>query len=359
MSADDDRDSKTEPATEKKIYDARSKGNVPQSRDFILFASLFGMFLSSYFFFLSSSEKLSHIVRYLLQHAGQIRIINTNQATIIFSDLAEQLTLVLSTVMIIIALSGVIGCVIQSIPNMSSQRVRPQFSRVSISGGLKRLFGFGSLIDFGKTAIKITVIFSVLSYFAFFYFYDISRFFFFSINQIFYEVWSGVNHALLLTLFFVLIVAVVDIFLVRSRWQRDLRMTPKEVKDELKESDGNPLLKSHRRMIAIRRSRRRMLHLVPESTLILTNPTHFSVALRYDRSKDIAPIVLAKGQDLIALKIRQIASESNVPIIENKQLARALYKSVEVNQVIPIEFYRAVAEVITILQNTPRLKSAF
>ena len=137
----------------------------------------------------------------------------------------------------------------------------------------------------------------------------------------------------------------------RLRWRADLRMTRQEVKDELKQSEGDPLVKARLRSLARDRARNRMISAVPRATVVIANPTHYAVALKYERGRDGAPIVVAKGVDLIALRIREIASRHAIPIIEDKPLARALYDAVEVNQWIPPEFYRAVAKILYFLHS--------
>src|SRR5690606_31722062 len=131
--------------------------------------------------------------------------------------------------------------------------------------------------------------------------------------------------------------------------RRDLRMTRQEVKDEHKQIDGDPIVKARLRSLARDRSRKRMMAAVPRATMVIANPTHFAVALRYVREEGGAPLVVAKGQDLIALKIRQIAEENGIPVIEDKLLARSLYQSVEVDKLIPPEFYKAVAQIVFFL----------
>jgi len=143
---------------------------------------------------------------------------------------------------------------------------------------------------------------------------------------------------------------ILDLPMTRVFWHRELRMTKQEVKDEHKESEGDPLIKARRRSIARSRLRRMNLAAVPKATVVITNPTHFAVALQYIREEGGAPKVVAKGQDLIALEIRRIAEENSIPIIEDKLLARSLYAKVEVDQMIPIEFYRIVAEILIRLQ---------
>jgi flagellar biosynthetic protein FlhB len=137
-----------------------------------------------------------------------------------------------------------------------------------------------------------------------------------------------------------------DVVWSRVSWQRELRMTRQEVKDELKQADGDPIVKARLRSLARDRMRKRMIASVPKATLVIANPTHFAVALRYVREEGGAPLVIAKGQDLIALKIREIAAAHGIPVIEDKALARSLYKAVEVDKMIPAEFYKAVAEIV-------------
>jgi flagellar biosynthesis protein FlhB len=137
-----------------------------------------------------------------------------------------------------------------------------------------------------------------------------------------------------------------DIVWSRVHWRSELRMTRQELKDELKDSEGDPFVKSKRRSLARDRARRRMIAQVPKATVVIANPTHYAIALRYDRAKGGAPLVVAKGADLIALKIREIAAKHSVPIVEDKPLARAMYDAVEVGQWIPAEFYRAVAKIL-------------
>ena len=144
----------------------------------------------------------------------------------------------------------------------------------------------------------------------------------------------------------VLVIAGADFTWSRIHWRRDQRMSKQEIKEEVKQAEGDRMMKARFRSLRLDRSRKRMLTAVPKATMVLVNPTHYAVALRYVRSEGGAPVVLAKGVDLIALKIREIATENAIPIIEDKPLARSLYDAVPVDSVIPPEFYRAVAEIV-------------
>jgi flagellar biosynthesis protein FlhB len=142
------------------------------------------------------------------------------------------------------------------------------------------------------------------------------------------------------------LLAVVDVFWTRHHWYSQLRMTKQEIKDEYKQSQGDPIVKQRQRAVARDRARRRMINNIPRATLVIANPTHYAVALRYVREENDAPVVVAKGQDLIALRIREIAEENNIPVFEDPPLARSMFAQVSVDSVIPPVFYKAVAELV-------------
>ena len=147
-----------------------------------------------------------------------------------------------------------------------------------------------------------------------------------------------------------LVVAAADLVWSQILWRRDQRMSRRELKEELRQAEGDRLIKTRLRSLRLDRSRKRMLSAVPHATMVVVNPTHYAVAMRYVRGEDRAPIVVAKGADLIALKIRAIAAAHDIPVIEDKPLARSLYAAVEVERPIPAEFYRAVAEIVRLIQ---------
>ena len=147
-----------------------------------------------------------------------------------------------------------------------------------------------------------------------------------------------------------LVVAAADLAWARIHWRRDQRMSRYEIKEELKQTEGDRLVKARLRSLRLDRSRKRMLSAVPKATMVVVNPTHYAVAMRYVRQEGGAPIVLAKGVDLVALKIREIAEQHRIPIVEDKPLARSLYDAVAVDSAIPPEFYRAVAEIVHLIQ---------
>jgi flagellar biosynthetic protein FlhB len=152
----------------------------------------------------------------------------------------------------------------------------------------------------------------------------------------------------------IVLLVVADLVWSRFFWRRELRMTRQEIKDEQKQAEGDPIIKGRLRSLARDRARKRMIARVPQATVVIANPTHYAIALRYVRTENRAPIVVAKGLDLIALNIRSVAEKHGIPVVEDKVLARSLYDKVEVDQVIPPEFYRAVANVILYIMSRER-----
>ncbi len=229
----------------------------------------------------------------------------------------------------------------------------PDFSRVSPSAGLGRLLSSQTLLEFFKGLVKV----GVAAFAAYTAIGGIS----FGLSAIHSPpdaIPEVIRHVCLRVTFFcalmACLIAAVDVFMSRRAWRRNLMMTKQEIKDELKQAEGDLAFKQRLRAIARSRIRRRMMANVPKATLVVTNPTHYAVALRYVRNENSAPKLLAKGQDKLALKIREIAQQHNIPIIENKSLARSLFEATEVDQLIPQEFYKAVAEIIIYLDSKTR-----
>jgi flagellar biosynthesis protein FlhB len=228
-------------------------------------------------------------------------------------------------------------------------RIAPKASRISIGEGWKRLFGAQGLAEFAKSVGKLVL---ALAFLIFAVREAQHRLLLGMITQpgTFALVIRQIAIDILLALTFAMaVVAAADVVWSRFSWRRNLRMTKQEVKDELKQSDGDPIIKARMRSLARDRARRRMMAAVPKATLVIANPTHFSIALKYVREEDAAPVVLAKGQDLVALRIREIATENGIPVFEDVALARSMYKQVSVDSVIPAQFYQAVAELVRIV----------
>lgn len=346
MSDTADKESKTEEATEKKISDAVEKGNLPFSREAPILASIVAFLIIVVFVVVPSGLKLTSFLSELLDKSDDWRLTGADDALQLFGIVGAAVALALLPIMIIIPGAGILASVLQNAPRVVFNRIEPQISRVSITKGWSRVFGAAGRVEFLKSTLK----FAAASIIVFMIFFEDSRFFVDAIitepNALPELVRTHIVRLLSSVAIAVTVLAAFDLAWTRIHWRNELRMTRQEIKDEHKQAEGDPLLKSRLRSLGRDRARQRMIATVPTATLIVANPTHFSVALRYVPSKDSAPVVVAKGQDIIALKIREIAEANDIPVFENVQLARSLYKQVQVNSAIAPEFYKAVAELI-------------
>ena len=347
--SDEDKDSKTEDATDKKVSTAIEEGNVPTSREASTLASFVAMFLAGTFLFSDSVGKFRDSLIHFIDNPGGWRLESGADALAVFHIIAVDTAYLLIPVIALMLAAGIAASVLQNAPQLVGKRIAPDFSRISLQKGWGRLFSVRGLVDFAKSVFKLGAV-------AIVGFLVIKATRLEVLASIFMEpvtlpaLLQGVllrivGWVALLTLALV----VADLFWSHFSWRKELRMTKQEVKDEFKQAEGDPHLKARIKAIARDRSRRRMMADVPRATLVVTNPTHYAIAMRYVREEGGAPLVLAKGRDLVALKIREIAEKHDIPIIEDKPLARSLYDNVEVDKLIPPQFYKAVAEMIFFL----------
>jgi flagellar biosynthetic protein FlhB len=344
--SDEDKDSKTELPSEKKISDAMEKGNTPFSREITIFASTLAIYLFLVFFMPAGVARMNETLRDFFEQPEAWNLKTGTDVIAIFRHLGWEAGAMLLPILVMMMFFGVASSVLQNLPSPVFERVRPQMSRLSLVKGLGRLFGKQGLVEFGKSLIKIVIVSLVVAlamrgnYFA-------------SLDTMFsdpatliYMMTSDINKVLLIILFATAIIAGIDFAWTRHHWFTELMMTKQEVKEEMKQSQGDPIVKARMRSIQRDRARRRMITAVPRATLVIANPTHFAVALRYVREEGDAPVIVAKGQDLVALKIREIAEENGIPVFEDPPLARSMFAQVSVDSVIPPVFYKAVAELI-------------
>jgi flagellar biosynthesis protein FlhB len=349
MAEGPDKESRTEQATEKKVQDAVEKGNVPFSREAATLASLLSMAAIASFFLSNNVSRLNTALARLIDDAGGWPLENGGDAARLLEAISLQALQLLLPVVAILTIAGVMSSFLQNSPRLVLDRIEPKLSRISISGGWSRIFGAKGQIEFLKAIAKLVAVCGLGFVLLRGAQPDL-------LNSMFMEPGALPTLILRMGTRLLLAVAVATIVLVaadlvwsRLFWARDLKMTRQEVKDEMKQVDGDPLIKARMRSLGRDRARKRMIASVPRATFVVTNPTHYAVALRYVKEEGGAPMVVAKGQDLIALKIREIAIQHSVPIVEDKLLARSLYKSVQVDQMIPPEFYKAVAEIVLFL----------
>ncbi|MBS9479311.1 EscU/YscU/HrcU family type III secretion system export apparatus switch protein [Ancylobacter radicis] len=346
MSEDNDKESKTEEASEKKISDAVEKGNIPFSKEATLFASLMGILVSLSFFAGPQSAALTQGLARFIDNPGGFRLTTSEDATNILWMAFDVGARFLLPIVIVLSVAGVVAALAQNTPRMVGERIRPQWSRVSPMGGWKRLFGRQGQMEFLKSLFKFGAI-SLVCGLLLFSGQDSITAALSSDPVLVPSMLLGLA-VRLISAVCVATIALVGVDLVWSRlhWKAELRMTKQEVKDEFKQAEGDPMVKARIRSIAQERARHRMMNAVPRASIVLANPTHYAIALYYDRQKGGAPLVLAKGTDLIALKIRSVAESHGIPVVEDRALVRAMYDAIEVDQWIPAEFYRPIAKIL-------------
>jgi flagellar biosynthetic protein FlhB len=349
MAEPNDKESRTEEPTDKRIRDAIEKGNVPVSREASTFASLIGMLVVASLFFGGSVAQLQSSLAYFIDNPGGWTLENGSDAVELFQTIGLEAARLLAPALAVLAVAGISASVLQNSPSLVAHRIQPDASRISLVKGWKRVFGIHGQVEFLRAAFKFSVICLVAVLLLRSVQYDV-------LNAMYMEP-TALGELILATATQLIagvtvattVLVAADLVWSRVSWQRNLRMTRQEIKDELKQSDGDPIVKARMRSLARDRLRKRMIAAVPRATLVIANPTHYAVALRYVREEGGAPLVVAKGKDLIALRIRQVAEEHGIPVIEDKALARSLYDAVEVDRLIPPEFYKAVAQIIFFL----------
>ncbi len=351
MSEGADADSRTEEATEKKVQDTLEEGKTPVSRDINSAFGIFALLGAMAFFAPMRVTSFVNSLILLLSNAGSIRLHDDSDAMRYLEVVAIEIGEALTAILILFVVAGLSASFAQSAPRFVVDRILPDFSRISIISGVGRLFGLAAVIELLKAVVKIAVIGGALAIVGSgdrFAYVDAMRMDPASLPSLAVKL---ILHLLSVVALAVGVLAAVDLVWTRFKWRRDLRMTRQELKEELKQSEGDPFVKARLRSIAMDRSRRRMMSAVPRASFVVANPTHYAIALRYVREEGGAPLVLAKGKDLVALRIRQIAEENDVPVLERKELARAMYDLVEVDRMIPQEFYRPIAELIHLLES--------
>ncbi|KGD86312.1 MULTISPECIES: flagellar biosynthesis protein FlhB [Rhizobium/Agrobacterium group] len=344
--SDEDKDSKTENPTAKRMTEAAEKGNIPFSREVPLFASILAFYVFLVFFLPSGIMRVGETLKDLFEQPDQWRLENTPDVVSLGVHLAWAIAALLVPAMLLFIVFGLASSFAQNMPSLVLERVRPQISRLSPMKGFSRIYSIPGLVEFGKSLFKILIV-SIIMYFA------LRGEFFASLDAMFSDpqvilvkLDTIIRKMVIVVILSAGFLAVVDVLWTRHHWYNQLKMTKQEVKDEYKQAQGDPIVKSRQKSVARDRARRRMINNVPRATLVIANPTHYAVALRYVREENDAPVVVAKGQDLIALKIREIAEANGIPVFEDPPLARSMFAQVSVDSVIPPAFYKAVAELV-------------
>ncbi len=345
-----DKDSKTEEATEKKIRDTVEKGKLPASREAPILASFLAILVFAIFIAEQSAADLGIFLSIFLERPEAWPLDTGRDVTTLYTVVITEVGKALLVLVALLMAAGVLASAVQNLPQFVGERVRPQASRISLAAGWKRLFGAQGFVEFAKSVAKLLVV-SVVLALVLRHGLETLLSGMITAPAVFGVVMNGLAVEIVTVIVAVMaVIAAADVVWSRFHWRQELRMTRQEVKDELKQSEGDPIVKSRQRSVARDRARRRMMTAVPTATLVIANPTHYAIALKYVREEDSAPKVVAKGTDLVALKIREIAEANGIPVFEDVALARSMYKQVSVDNVIPHQFYQAVAELVRAVQ---------
>lgn len=351
MAEEEDKDSKSEEPTEKKLQDAFEKGNVPFAREVVNAASLFAMLLIIYFQVPAFFRDTLKLLRSMFANISEWPLETGGEASNLFYAVVSEVALGLAPIIGVLMILGLSGALFQNQPRLVLYRIQPKMQNISLMKGLKKLFGAHGLREFIKSLFKFTaaavvgtlVVIATDDWVLSHIFIDPGH-----LPESLHTIVLQISFGLFLTM---IGLGALDLVMSRSEWYGNQKMSLKEIKDEQKQSEGDPIVKQKSRSLAKDRARRRMIAQVDQASVVITNPTHYAVALRYNPEVDRAPMVLAKGQDLIALKIRERAEECGIPIVEDKPLARSLFAIAKVDMEIPVEFYVPIAKIVRILSD--------
>jgi len=343
---EENRDQKTEEPTPKRILEAQEKGNFAHSREL---TSAFVLLMAILAFSMAGAFSTKHMMGtwhhlFSQSHAIPFQIEDMRE---LLGWVMKNTFIVLSPVLLAIMLGGIVANLIQTGGvKFSAHPLIPKFHKLNPWTGFKRIFSRSSLMELFKSIFKITLI-SLISLFTIkSHLNEIPSMMDMDVAPILIFMGKMGLEIMIWVLLAMIFLAILDYTFQRFTYRKNLRMTKQQVKEERKDTEGNPQIKQRVRSVQLDMMRRRMMAAVPEADVVVTNPTEIAVAIKYDREKSEAPVVVAKGRGFIAGKIREIALAHDVPIIENKPLARLLYKTVEISQLIPAHLYKAVAEIL-------------
>lgn len=345
MSDEQDEAQKTEDPTQKKLSDAMEKGDFAKSQEVKNWFVLFGACIVGLVALQGLASNLRGSMANILEFSHLIPMDSEGLSTFIGNLVAEIGGYMIFPVTILV-IAALAGAMIQHRPMITFEKIQPKLNKISVLSGLKNKLSMQNFVEFLKSVFKLILV-SVVVFIIVWPDKEMLE------NMMTLEasamndiVYTMVIRVLIGVVAVMAIISGLDFLFQKFQFIKKMRMTKQEVKDEFKQSDGDPQVKARLRQIRMERARTRMMAAVPEANVVVTNPTHYSVALKYEHGKMDVPKVVAKGVDSLAFKIREVAKEHNIPILENPPLARLLYSTVEVNEEIHGDHYQAVAEII-------------
>jgi flagellar biosynthetic protein FlhB len=345
MAEDRDDAQRTEEPTQKRLDEALKKGDVVKSTELSSFVMLAGGTLALVLFGQNAARQFTGNFTVFLANPGEMTL-DAGGMAVLMQKCMLGLFAIVAPAFGLMLVAALAGHLLQHRPFFSTEKIKPSLSKLSPIAGFKRLFGLDALVNLVKGVAKIVLVGTAA----------------------FLAVWPErsrlasaldmnplgvaslaitlIGKMLIASLIVLAVIAALDYFYQRQRFLARHRMTRQELKDEIKQSEGDPTVKARIRQIRLERSKKRMIAAVPGANVVIVNPTHYAVALKYESGKMAAPVCVAKGMDHLALTIRKVAEENDVPIVENPPLARALYAAIDLDEPIPPEHYKAVAQII-------------
>ncbi|MBL4601505.1 MAG: flagellar biosynthesis protein FlhB [Emcibacteraceae bacterium] len=343
--ADEDDAQKTEEPTPKKLSDAMEKGDFAKSQEIKSWFVLFGACIMGFAAINGLASNLRVTLASVLENSYRIPM-DPEGLTSFVDNLVMQVGSFMMFPFLILLIAAFAGAMIQHPPMITFEKIQPKLNKISPLSGLKNKVSMQNLVEFFKSIFKLVLVSVIVIVIVWpekeilenLMTLDVS-----ALNDIIFNLIMKVLIAVVTVMG---VIAGLDFLFQKFQFIKKMRMTKQEIKDEHKQSDGDPQVKARLRQIRMERARTRMMAAVPEADVVITNPTHYSVALKYEQGKMEVPKVVAKGVDSLAFRIREVAEENNIPIMENPPLARTLYAAVEIGEEIHGDHYQAVAEII-------------
>jgi len=345
MAGEDDDSQKTEEPTSKRLSDAREKGQVARSQEVSHWFMMLALALVVGIFSPSLTSDLGGLLRPFLEQP-HLMVLDQDGMRGILMDAAFSILKISTVPLAIILAAGLAAGTIQNGIIVTTEQIKPKLSNIGFKKGFKKMFSTRALADFFKGLLKLSIVGAVVTLILWPDRDNVFAIPTMEVTDMLALVRLEATKVIVGVLAVMTVITLADVLYQRFQHHKEMRMTKQQIKDEHKQSEGDPMIKGRLRQIRAERARKRMMAAVPEADVVITNPTHYAVALKYDQATMEAPRLVAKGADNIALRIREVAEENGVAIVENPPVARALHASVEIDQDIPPEHYKAVAEII-------------
>ncbi|MCM3742848.1 flagellar biosynthesis protein FlhB [Sporosarcina luteola] len=345
---------KTEKATPKKRLDSRKKGQVLKSQDVTTAIVLLFVFLFLFFAAGFMRDRFFVFFTHSFTESVAIKALDIDQTMILYINMIVQMAYILLPIMAVAVIAGIVGNLMQFGLLFTGEPLKFDLKKIDPIKGLKRIFSIRAIVELLKSLLKISFIGSVTTFILMTNIEKVLGLAFKTPHDTLVTVGQLVALMGIVASFVLLFISVLDYFYQKFDYEKNLRMSKQDIKDEYKNTEGDPIIKSRIKQRQREMAMRRMMQEVPQADVVITNPTHFAIALKYDDEKMDAPVVIAKGADFVAQKIKLIAKEHDIVMVENRPLARAMYDEVEIGDRIPDQFFKTVAEILAYVYRIQR-----